>query len=257
MRIDVKSMAQKVKEDVKNNCYSNRSLLIIQVDDDAASNAYIKGKIADCAEIGFDCTLYKVSGPHKSHSIKKILSTVNYSGIILQEPCGLKDSDKKEILDMIYPSQDVDGFKKDSKHTPCTPAGIMHIIAEVIGKGGLRGKVVAVVGRGELVGKPLVPMLIEEGATVISCNSKTPDLGQMTRMADIVIGATGVPGLITRDMLKDGAIVIDAGISFVDGKLHGDCDKALYDDENVWVTTVPGGVGLMTRAMLMKNISEA
>ncbi len=118
-------------------------------------------------------------------------------------------------------------------------------------------KIVAVIGRGELVGKPMMKLLIENGATAISCNSRTPNLAKVAGQADIIISATGQMGLITKSHLKKGAIVIDAGISVDEnGKLHGDCDRALYDDPDVWVTPVPGGVGLMTRMALMQNLGN-
>ena len=120
------------------------------------------------------------------------------------------------------------------------------------------GKVITVVGRGALVGKPLIPMLVEEGWTVLCANSRTPDLKALTSISDVVVTATGCRSLIKRDMLKDGAFVIDAGITCDEnGKLCGDCDKSLYDDETIQITTVPGGVGLMTRLSLIKNVMEA
>ena len=180
----------------------------------------------------------------------------DYDGIILQEPSGLSEVMRKNVLNNIKITQDVDGFKKNSMFKPCTPAGIIGIIDHFYGED-LKGKHAVVIGRGELVGKPLVPLLIEKGATVTCCNSSTPVLPAHTQMADIVISATGKPGLVNRNMLKYGAFVIDAGISVDEnGKLHGDCDCALYDDEEIRVTTVPGGVGLTTRLQLMKNVVE-
>ena len=126
---------------------------------------------------------------------------------------------------------------------------------EYLGYNDFKGKIVAVVGKGKLVGEPLVPMLMKKGATVISCNSTTPNLREMLQQADIVIAATGVRNLIQNEMVKDGAIVIDAGISVDEnGKLCGDCSKELYDREHVDITPVPGGVGLLTRLALMKNL---
>lgn len=233
------------------------SLLILQRGDNPASNSYIKGKIKDGQEVGVSVDLFKTNGFCQTLDILSYLGK-KYDGIILQEPSGFDETERQEILSLITDKQDVDGFKKTSLHTPCTPAAIMDIISYFY-KWDLRGKTVVVVGRGELVGKPLVPMLIEEGCTVISCNSKTQPLKDYVQMGDIVITATGVPNLITMDMLKDGAFVIDAGI-YVDekGKLHGDCDPELYTDiANVSVTPVPGGVGLATRLQLMKNVFNA
>lgn len=232
------------------------SLLILQRGDNPASNSYIKGKIKDGQEVGVIVDLFKTNGFCQTLDVLSYLGK-KYDGIILQEPSGFDETERAEILSLISDKQDVDGFKKTSPHTPCTPAAIMDIISHFY-RWELRGKTVVVVGRGELVGKPLVPMLVEEGATVISCNSKTEPLSDYTKMGDIVITATGVPKLITRDMLKDGAFVIDAGIAFDEnGKMCGDCDKAMYDDETISITPVPGGVGLATRLQLMKNVYQA
>ena len=155
------------------------------------------------------------------------------------------------FLKMIGKYKDVDGFRLDSNHLPCTPKGIMMILNKFYKKS---AGVVTVVGRGELVGKPLIPILVKDGWTVLCANSHTPDLKALTSMSDVVVTATGCRNLIKRDMLKDGAFVIDAGITFDEnGKLCGDCDKSMYDDETVQITTVPGGVGLTTRYALLTN----
>ena len=230
------------------------SLLILQRGDNPASNSYIKGKIKDGQEVGVSVDLFKTNGFCQTLDILSYLGK-KYDGIILQEPSGFDETERQEILSLITDKQDVDGFKKTSLHTPCTPAAIMEIL-DVFYKE--EGKVVTVVGRGPLVGAPLIPMLVKDGWTVLCANSRTPDLKALTSMSDVVVTATGCRNLIKRDMLKDGAFVIDAGITFDEnGKLCGDCDKAMYDDESVLVTTVPGGVGLMTRLMLMKNTIDA
>lgn len=256
MRIDVKSYVRGEKELLKDIIKERRlelSLLILQMGDDPASNSYIRGKIKDGAEIGITVDLFKTSSYDKMFMFL-LERGGSYSGVILQEPSNLTDKQRKNILNLIARAQDVDGFKQDSFHPQCTPAAIMDLIKHFY-VGELRGKTVVVIGRGELVGKPLVPMLMAEGATVINCNSKTQPLKDYVKMGDIVVAATGVCNLVTRDMLKDGALVIDAGIAFdEEGRICGDCDKALYDDENVLITTVPGGVGLATRLQLMKNI---
>lgn len=256
MKLDVKSYVAQEKEKLKqeiNNLDFVPSLLILQRGNDSASNAYINGKMRDGEDLKLKVDLFKTNNPK---SILEYLqkNARNYKGIILQEPSGLTTAERDRVLELICDSQDVDGFKTTSLHKPCTPAGIMGIIEHFYSES-LKGTTVVVVGKGALVGKPLVPMLMEKGATVISCNSATNPLAAYTKMGDIVVVAAGVPGLITRDMLKDNALVIDAGIS-VDamGRLHGDCDSSLYDDENIRVTPVPGGVGLTTRLQLMKNV---
>lgn len=261
MKLNVKEYIQQEKEKLKRKPNEPvRKMLIIQVGDDKASNAYIKGKIADAAELGHQATLIKFSEGTSTDEVYAFLenNSHSYDGIILQEPAAFSPYynryDKSAIIDFIADRKDIDGFKKTSHHKPATPRGIMDYAA-ALGYENLQGQVVAVVGKGKLVGMPLVPMLMEKGATVISCNSKTPDLGKMTRSANIVIAAAGVRNLIQSDMIESGTIVIDAGINVdEDGKLCGDCSKELYDRRDVQITPVPGGVGLLTRLALMKNL---
>lgn len=261
MRLDLKTYVAKEKEYLKNDVIGKHiikpRLLVLQVGNAKESNSYINGKWNDGEDMGVEVTLVRFAPSQAALRIKKYLLAFmhEFDGIILQEPSGLSEEDRQDILRMISPTKDVDGFKRDSMHHPCTPAGIMEIL-DVFYKG--EGKVVTVVGRGPLVGAPLIPMLVKSGWTVLCANSRTPDLKALTSMSDVVVSATGCRNLIKRDMLKDGAFVIDAGITFDEnGKLCGDCDKTMYDDETVLVTTVPGGVGLMTRLMLMKNTIDA
>ena len=259
MKLNVKEYVEQEKEKLKRKANDPvRNMLIIQVGDDKASNAYIKGKIKDAEELGHRATLIKFNAGASVDKVYKFLekNIGDYDGVILQEPADFGPYNvhrKNDILDLIPEYKDIDGFKKTSYHKPATPRGIMDYAA-ALGYGDLRGKVVAVVGKGKLVGKPLVPMLMEKGATVISCNSTTPNLGKMLLQADIIIAATGVRGLIQNEMVSDDTIIIDAGISVDEnGKLHGDVDPVLYDRDYVQVTPVPGGVGLLTRLALMKN----
>ena len=262
MRIDIKHYVKQEKEALKNTietnpCAIGPRLLVLQVGNKKESNSYINGKWDDGEEIGVEVTLVRFAPKEAAIRIKKYLLEFmhEFDGIILQEPSGLNDSERKNILRMIAAHKDVDGFKEDSQFNPCTPAGIMEIL-DVFYKE--EGMVVTVVGRGPLVGAPLIPMLVKRGYTVLCANSRTPDLKALTSMSDVVISATGCRDLITRDMLKDGAFVIDAGIAFDEkGKICGDCNKSMYDDETIQITTVPGGVGLMTRLMLMKNVVES
>lgn len=270
MIIDVKSMAQEVKnkvaQEVKEYMAENDgcppSLMIIQVGDDETSSRYVSGKVKDCEEVGIDCGLRRFpAGVHRG----TITSWFNrfghmYNGIIIQQPAeieGLNDSVERGLIELyMMPWQDVDGFDRKSRHLPATPKGIMRIL-EKIGVE-LAGKRVCVIGRGKLVGAPLVPLLMRAGATVVSCNSKTRDLKDEISRSDIVVCATGhkIIGEEMRPLLK-GKIIIDAGIRFKNGKICGDVDKNLYDMEDTWFTSVPGGVGLMTRAMLLENTMNA
>ena len=260
MKINIKEWVKQEKEKLAEKLGKKTfkpSLLILQMGDNPASNSYIKGKMADAAQCGIEAILFK------TNNFAQMLSFVKnnhsyYDGIILQEPCGLEESQRNLILSYISELQDVDGFKQNSCHPACTPMGIISIIKTFYPETDLHGVTVAVVGRGELVGKPLIPMLVSEGCTVISCNSKTKNMAEMLKMADIVVSAVGKNNLITRDMLKDGVFVVDAGITFDEnGKLCGDCDKAMYDDDTIAITTVPGGVGLTTRLSLMVNVVNA
>lgn len=259
MKINIKDYVAREKEEIRKckDVYYPPKLLILQLGNDPASNSYINGKMNDAKECGIVATLFKTD------SYKEMLSFVssnhsNYDSFILQEPSGLTEQERKKIYKCFTSKQDVDGFKKDSDHSPCTPQGIMDVIAEFYPKEDLHGETAVVIGRGELVGAPLVPMLIEKGCTVISCNSKTKNLEELTKIADIVITAVGKQNLVTREMLRDGAFVLDAGITFDEnGKLCGDCDKKLYDDPQIAISTVPGGIGLTTRLALMKNVCRS
>lgn len=262
MKIDIKNWIneekEKYKQTIKDSLKIEKpSLLILQVGNRPESNSYVNGKLKDCEDIGISTVLHKVSPQGAYKEIKKYLEKhgKDYHGIILQEPSGFTEKERESILDLIHPSQDVDGFKADSWYYPCTPMGILEILENFYKKD---GNIITVVGRGAMVGKPLIPMLVEDGWTVLCANSRTPDLKALTSMSDVVVTATGRRSLITRDMLKDGAFVIDAGIAFDEnGKMCGDCDKAIYDDPDIEITTVPGGVGLVTRYMLVNNVIEA
>lgn len=264
MILDVKEYVKQEKEKLKKKVSEPiRKLLIIQVGDNPASNAYIKGKIKDAVELGHQAMLMKFPDGASADDIYDFIKNngADYDGIILQEPANITINKKKisyvtkeAIINEIKDWKDVDGFKRTSAHIPATPRGIMDYL-EYLGYSDLKSKIVAVVGKGKLVGEPLVPMLMKKGATVISCNSTTPNLKNMLQQAHIVIAATGVKDLVQNDMIEDGTLVIDAGISVDEnGKLHGDCSKELYDREHVDITPVPGGVGLLTRLALMKNL---
>lgn len=252
----VAAQKEELKNIIKNKKLTTPKLMIIQVGDNSASNSYVKGKIKDCEEVGIDCKLEKHDADWfyvKDNWIQLIEDIKKYNGVIVQLP--IEDEDLKIMLyRLIMPYQDVDGLIY-TKWKPCTSLGIIRLIEYL--DIDLRGKVVTVLGKGELVGKPLTQMLMDEGATVISCNSKTKNLKQWTQAADIVIGATGVPRLITDEMIDDGTIIIDAGIAFVEDKMYGDCSKDLYEREKVKVTSVPGGVGLLTRLSLLQNVVDA
>lgn len=263
--IDCKKLAQDIKDECKEKLKDiNKSyyLKIIQVDGDVASDVYTNGKRKDCEEIGLEC--YHVLLPKDCHVLDVAHEIANGNhdpycvGIILQLPLPKHlERFKDRLIKLIEDTKDVDGFIKESPYKPCTPAGIIHILQSVMPD--VSGKHCVVIGRSQIVGYPTFEMLNELNATVTLCNSHTPKhlLNKFCSSADVIVCATGVPNLITPSMVYSNTVVIDAGISRgSDGKLCGDCSKDLYKFMK-HITPVPNGVGLITRAMLMKNCTDA
>lgn len=233
-------------------------MVIIQVGDDQASNSYIKGKMKDCDDVGIEWYHYKLPEETTTEELLALIERENHKevvdGIIVQLPLPAH-IDKTRVMAAIADEKDIDGFKPGSKFTPCTPKGVMSIFEDL--NINLVGKECVVIGRSEIVGKPLANLLIDAGATVISCNSKTRDVGSFTRRADIVISAVGKRDLITKDMVTEDTIVIDVGINRDEnGKLCGDVSRECYDYVEL-ITPVPKGVGLMTRVSLLQNVYDA
>lgn len=233
-------------------------LCVIQIDNSPASNSYIKGKKKDCDEIGILCEHFRYNSADLDQNTleKRVLEVVNElkpDGLIIQLPIPYK-YDLDAILQYIPNDMDVDGFRRDSKFKPCTPKGIMDWLE--YNEIDLYGKDVVVIGRSNIVGKPLTEMMIEKGATVTCCNSKTKNLKYYTRNADIVVSAIGKPKYLDSKYFRQGQIIVDVGINRDEnGKLCGDVNsKYIY---NSYVTPVPCGVGLMTRLSLIENIVEA
>lgn len=237
------------------------ALAIVQVGDNAASNRYIAGKLKDCAEIGIDTMHVKLSEEISENSFKRAIIDLNKSkficGIIIQKP--LPEHLEKcmsEIIELISPYKDVDGFRKDSYFSPCTPKGIVDYLMD--NGVDLCGKHCVIIGRSELVGKPLAKMMTDRNATVTLCHSKTKDLSDITKMADILVVAIGKPLYINKDYINPNAIVIDVGINVDEnGKLCGDVDYDSVKVKCVSCSQVPGGVGLLTRLALLKNTIKA
>ena len=269
--IDVKAIVARKKEEVKATVqkYPENSikLSIIQVGDNPASNAYVKGKLKDCAEVGIVGELHKfeenVAPVDIYKLVKKLNADANCRGIIVQLPLPKQFTKEWQavINDAIDMMKDVDGFKRGSIYTPCTPKGIMSIlddICEQLECDTLAGTTVCVIGRSEIVGKPTVNLLIDSGCTVINCNSHTKDLDKWLRESSIIITAVGKPNFLSLDNTVSwrDKIVIDVGINRdEDGKLCGDCSRELYYKTD-WITPVPNGVGLMTRVSLLENVVE-
>lgn len=251
--IDCKRYAQEILDEVK-AVPNKKKLVIFTAGDNPASAAYVKGKIKDCEHCGIPYEHIKVDSPAELHSeiVKKTWADTT-GGIIIQLPLP-EGWDEEYFTNLVPPHLDVDGFVEGSYFKPCTPEGILYLLKKELGN--LSGKSALIIGRGKLVGKPLTQMLIDEDCTVTVAHSKTRSLDDLlAEYHDIVVTAVGRPFLI--DLLDTNArIVIDAGIGKdVKGKLRGDC---FFFSEvvapNMKVTPVPGGVGLMTRAMLMKHM---
>lgn len=263
MIIDCRSIAQDIKDKIKNIIAEDDYapiLHIYQVGDNLASNAYIRGKLRDCEEVGIEAELIKLPEEITEDGLNdKIQEDYNYEnvdGIIVQLPLP-KHIDPKNIC--IPDELDVDGFNSTSPFQPCTPLGVMKIF-DSIGYN-LDGKNVLVCGQSDIVGRPLVDMLIKRHCNVISVNSTgTPmkDTALEMRMVDVVISAVGKRNFITTRGLDRVEVCIDVGINYdKNGKQHGDCADAVYEMENIKVTPRIGGVGLMTRAMLLYNVCVA
>lgn len=230
------------------------TLCIIQVGDNFASNKYIAGKMKDCEEVGIMPVLFKVKEQTTEEEVIKIIKNANKKcdGIIVQLPLPEHISIDK-VQNAIDDNKDVDGFKVTSKFVPCTPLGVYNLLNEITC---LTGKNIVVLGRSKIVGQPMVNLLIEKtNATVTCCNSHTKNLREHLGEADIIISAVGKANLITKDMVKEGAIIIDVGINRDEnGKMCGDVNYNDVKDLCSFITPVPGGVGLITRVTLLENV---
>ncbi|MDH6155644.1 methylenetetrahydrofolate dehydrogenase (NADP+)/methenyltetrahydrofolate cyclohydrolase [Polynucleobacter sphagniphilus] len=243
-------------------------LAVIVVGDNPASQVYVRNKVKACEEVGFHSVLESYSAELGEDELLARIATLNADpsihGILVQLP--LPDHIASErVLEAIAPSKDVDGFHVANagalmvgqpEFIPCTPYGCMKILESIDYP--IRGAKAVVVGASNIVGKPMALLLLQAGATVTICNSKTRDLAHHTKEADILVVATGKPKMITGDMVKTGAVVIDVGINRLpDGKLCGDIDFDTAKYIAGWITPVPGGVGPMTITMLLMNTLEA
>lgn len=269
-----KIIAAQVKERVSKDVVKSKEkgiepkLVIIKVGDDPASEVYVKGKIKDCIEVGIIVHLIELES---SISEEKLLDEINYisndetvHGVLVQLPLPKHISESK-IIEAIPSSKDVDGFSLENigklwsganGFVPCTPAGCIEILKHT-GKP-ISGKHAVIIGRSNIVGKPMAALLLNENATVTICHSKTNNLKEICKTADILIVAVGKPKMINEEYIKPGAIVIDVGINRDENnKLCGDVDFASAAQVASFITPVPGGAGLMTRAMLLQNVVEA
>ncbi len=272
--IDGKSLAKKIKQNLKIECDELKNqgiqpkLAVIMVGENPASKVYVRNKSISCNEVGIEYEehlLDKNTTQEELHSlIKKLNDTKEVNGILLQSP--LPDHlDINQAFKAISYRKDVDGFTPSSvgklvmggdTFISCTPYGVMKMFEEY--NIDLTGKDVVIIGRSNIVGKPLSQCCLAQNATVTICHSRTKDLKKHTKRADILIAAIGKANFVTTDMVKDGAVVVDVGINRnEEGKLVGDVDYENVSKIASYITPVPGGVGPMTVAMLMNNVIKA
>ncbi len=272
--LDGKALSNKVKEEIKIETQKLKSegltpgLAVVLVGEDPASQTYVNSKEKSCIAAGIyskKITMQDdISEEKLLNTIKELNEDNNIHGILVQLPLP-KHIDTSKVLETIIPSKDVDGFHEynvgklvtdNQTLVPCTPLGVMRILKEY----GINptGMDACVVGASNIVGKPMFNLLINQRATVTMCHSRTKDLKAHTKRADLLIVGVGIPHMITADMVKDGAIVIDVGINRLDtGKLTGDVDYENVAPKCSFITPVPGGVGPMTIAMLLENTLTA
>jgi methylenetetrahydrofolate dehydrogenase (NADP+) / methenyltetrahydrofolate cyclohydrolase len=243
-------------------------LAVILVGHNPASEVYVKHKVSDCEEVGFESSLLRMPETTQEQEllalIKKLNQDSRVDGILVQLPLP-PTIDARRVLETIDPAKDVDGFHVVNAGAlmtghplfrPCTPYGVMKLLEKSATP--LKGAEAVVIGASNIVGKPQAMMLLAAGATVTICNSKTKDLAAHARRADVLVVAVGRAKMITGDMVKEGATVIDVGMNRDEGgKLCGDVDFDSVSAKVAWITPVPGGVGPMTRAMLLVNTLES
>lgn len=258
--IDCEKYAKEILDDVKNTKHG-KTFVIVSVGDNPASQSYIKGKMKDCEYCGIpymhhhiDLNTEKYPEIALEYTLRQLACDPDVDSMILQLPLPA-GWDEKYFLKFIPQHKDVDGLSRDSKFSPCTPEGIVYILKKELVN--LEGKTALIIGRGELVGRPLFDMLLKENCTVTMAHSKTKNLESMLASYDIIVVAVGKPRLIDLSKCK-AQIVVDVGVNRVDGKLCGDCfNFDANSNDDMLITPVPKGIGLMTRAMLMKHVSEA
>lgn len=268
--IDGKEVAARLREDIKKQAAKffkkeNRKpgLAVVIVGEDPASQVYVKNKIAACEQVGFESVVHRLDNKVTEKKLRQLIKSLNANqtidGILVQLPLP-KHINEREMLALVKPQKDVDGFHTinagalflgEECTVACTPAGCIELIKST-GQS-MKGKHAVVVGRSNIVGKPVAMLLLQEHCTVTIAHSRTADLGAITRQADILVAAVGKKHLITANMVKPGSIVIDVGVNREDGKLYGDVDFENAKEIASYITPVPGGVGPMTITMLLKN----
>ena len=272
--IDGKELAKKIRTNLKIECEElnkkgiKSKLAVIMVGDDPASKVYVRNKSKACEDVGVKYEEYILSSDISQKELIELIKKLNQdktvNGILLQSPIP-SNLDINEAFRTIAPEKDVDGFNpvnvgklvlNQDTFVSCTPYGIMKMFEEY--NIDLTGKNVVILGRSNIVGKPLIHCCLNKNATVTTCHSKTQDIKSISSKADILISAIGKADFVTADMIKEKAVVIDVGINRLDnGKITGDVDFEKVEKKASYITPVPGGVGPMTIAMLMNNVIKA
>ena len=272
--IDGKELAKKIRANLKIECEElkqkniNTKLAVIMVGEDPASKIYVKNKSKACIDVGIEYEEYLLDANTTQEKLIRLIEKLDtdktINGILLQSPIPA-NLDINEAFRTISPEKDVDGFNpvnvgklvlNQDTFVSCTPYGIMKMFEEY--GIDLNGKNVVILGRSNIVGKPLIHCCLNKNATVTTCHSKTQNIKEITLKADILISAIGKAHFVTADMVKENAVVIDVGINRLDdGKVTGDVDFENVKEKTSYITPVPGGVGPMTIAMLMNNVVKA
>lgn len=259
-------LAEKVKN-LKETDNIVPGLAVVIIGEDPASQIYVRNKMKACEAAGiksFNVVLPEtITQSEAEEEVKKLAENIEVDGIIVQLPLP-KKFDEKRILSLIPVEKDVDGLssenlgkllKGEDSLISCTPYGIIELLKGYGVK--FAGKTAVVLGRSNMVGKPVAALLLRENATVTVCHSKTENIASYTKNADILVAAIGKAKFVTADMVKDGAVVVDVGINRIDGKIYGDVDYESVKDKCSLITPVPGGVGPMTVTMLLQNTFNA
>jgi len=274
IRMDGKVLASKIKGQLLEESLQLQkkgiqpTLAVILCGDDPASAIYVRNKEKDCAECGYKSVEYRLEAAYGEEQLLKLIESLNtdpqINGILVQLPLP-KGYDERKVIRTISPEKDVDAFHPvnvgkimlgEKGFLPCTPAGIVALLEEY--RIQVEGKKCVVIGRSNIVGKPMALLLLRMNGTVTITHSKTPDLTEVCKDADVIVSAVGKAGLVTAEMVKQGAVVIDVGMNRNEaGKLVGDVDYEAVEPLASFITPVPGGVGPMTRAILMRNTLDA
>ena len=270
--MDGRAVAKAIKEEIARETEAilasgvTPHLAVVLVGENPASQVYVRNKENACQKAGIRSSVIRLSGDCTQDELEKVVTALNddksVHGILVQLPLPAH-LDEARVLALIDPDKDVDGFHAMNSgrlmngqkgFVPCTPLGVMELLQAY--RIPLEGRHAVVIGRSNIVGKPMAMLLLAQNATVTVCHSRTKNLAELTRQADILVAAVGKAGFVTADMVKPGAVVIDVGINRVDGQIVGDVDAQVSEVAG-YMTPVPGGVGQMTIAMLLANTLQA